>query len=608
MLTVREFEIIHKILNEKESIRIKDLSEEFNVSIRTIKYNLNNVRSWFEDNHIELFSQPNRGIWIECDEEKRNRTKNLLIDLKRNQLFPNQNFRINKFLIRLMIQDEYVTASEIADYLKVSRNTIINDIGDMEKALQPWLIELEKKNRFGYRLKGKEIHVRLLSENLIRKNLTNEDLYRMNNRLKEDNDSDDKLMLDAPYVDIYKLIEKHAKQILEDQWNNLHPSLDVVGILIRMCVMITRLNSGSTIGEYKIVGELDLEGADFSFPLALMQSVCSDLQFPLLKDELSYIEGTYNLENNKIDFPRVTEQIIKYVSKKENIDYVKDKKLYIDLLNHLTLRFQKGDAYLIEKNPFTSRIKKNHFSLFTSISEASQQYFPNSIIIVQDSFISYIALHFLNAYEGLMKKRKTVRVLYVCATGRGAAKVIQKEIEKKINNLEFVGHCSLMEVESRCNEKKPDIIVSVFPIQSKIPVIVVEPIPTDNNIQSICEWVRELSQIKLNSIEGSLMLRKKNVEEQDHEDVSQEMIISGFTFMSEFLEAFSPYIVKERKKALILHIFLMIHRCYFEKQYEQNISVKNHHIKYFEEIRAVCKKCEIYLNEAEMIALSQYLI
>ncbi|PGS54246.1 HTH domain-containing protein [Bacillus sp. AFS041924] len=53
-----------KLFDARSSVRIRDLSNEFQVSTRTIKYDLENVRSWFKDQSVLLHSQTNKGLWV----------------------------------------------------------------------------------------------------------------------------------------------------------------------------------------------------------------------------------------------------------------------------------------------------------------------------------------------------------------------------------------------------------------------------------------------------------------------------------------------------------------------------------------------------------------
>ena len=61
------------------------LAESFTVSVRTIKYDLEDIRAWFEQHDETLYSKRNKGIWLDLPDSKRLLLKmklSMSIDLK----------------------------------------------------------------------------------------------------------------------------------------------------------------------------------------------------------------------------------------------------------------------------------------------------------------------------------------------------------------------------------------------------------------------------------------------------------------------------------------------------------------------------------------------
>lgn len=55
MLSEREYKILLKLLKFTQPIRIKDLSREFNVSPRMIKYDLDHIKDWLAKYELQIF-------------------------------------------------------------------------------------------------------------------------------------------------------------------------------------------------------------------------------------------------------------------------------------------------------------------------------------------------------------------------------------------------------------------------------------------------------------------------------------------------------------------------------------------------------------------------
>ncbi|MCG6199638.1 HTH domain-containing protein, partial [Anoxybacillus sp. LAT_38] len=70
-LTSRSRALLKVLLDSSRPMKIREAARDFRVSERTIKYDLEAIRTWLKERHVTLHSQPNKGIWISENEEKR---------------------------------------------------------------------------------------------------------------------------------------------------------------------------------------------------------------------------------------------------------------------------------------------------------------------------------------------------------------------------------------------------------------------------------------------------------------------------------------------------------------------------------------------------------
>lgn len=609
MLTVRELQIVTKLLDARSSVRIKDLSDEFQVSTRTIKYDLENVRSWFKEQSILLHSQTNKGLWVECNDAMRKELRNQLTQIERFSIYPDQAIRIKRITMFLLLQNDYTTAADLAEKLVVSRNTILSDLNHVEEFVESWMIQLERKQRTGYRLVGQEFNLRVLLEHLIFTSLNNYQIYKITTRImKITTELEVEPILDEQIQSVYRVVERHMQNLFTPQFAQLLHHSDLLRLLIRLTISIMRMNMGITLNGYRLINDQNKKDVVSIFLMNLMKNVFDDVRLPLLEDEYQYISGGMGQEIEETNVIEVTEGIIKYVSFQEGINYHKDSKLFSNLFAHLTLRLQKGGNHFTEQNPFTEEIKRNHQSLFSSIQEACQKHLKQLAITPPDSFIAFIALHFLVSFENTFQQKRKARALYVCSTGRGVAKHIKNRVEREIQEIDFVTYCSILEVDEISEKESIDIIVSVFPIESHIPVVVVEPIPTKRDIDLIKEQVTKI--ICNETLIPNINTNEFQSDITDSEEISQEIILKGFEIAHDIMRAFPNEIDDSRKQAFLLHTFLMVHRYYFHKQYDQNfyshLSFEENKQK-LETLKQILREKEIHMNEAECISICQYL-
>ncbi|PLR82621.1 hypothetical protein CVD25_19350 [Bacillus canaveralius] len=612
MLTTRTFQLANKLLIAKSPLRIKDLSEEYGVSTRTIKYDLEIVREWFKAQEQELHSQTNKGIWIECSDHDRMNLRTILSQFERSNIYPDQSVRIRKIILTLILSNEYITAAELSDSLEVSRNTILSDLNNVEEILCSWGLILERKQRTGYRLLGEELQIRLMFEYVIYSVLDDYEIYKMTTRItKKDREVDAGLPIEDKLKDVYIAIENQMRELYNPSLAPLIRLSDLLKILFRITFSVVRLNMGHTISSYRILDQSELKDDGSYYVASVMEKVLADQQLPLLEEEFLYVTGSLEKETEPVDAVDVTGKIIQYVSNIEGIDYKKDPNLYSNLLAHLSLRFHNGSLYLKEINPIEDEIKRNNPELFKNVQEACRRYIKQHNLLAQDSFISLIVLHFLVSYECTFKPKRNVRVLYVCSTGRGVARLIKNRVEKEIPAVDIVAYCSLLEVEEICEQEKVDMIVSVFPIETSIPVVVVEPLPGKRDIEAIREQMKSLIGAEADEINHLIEKREFQSSHDDTETISQEIILKGFEVAQALLEAFPIESQENWKNAFQMHVFLMVHRYYFDKQYDQYFHTNHPVLDSDEEImikvRSILKDKDLHVHDAEVLTLLQYL-
>lgn len=151
------------------SITTQELAENFTVSVRTIKYDLEDIRAWFEQHDETLYSKRNKGIWLDLPDSKRLLLKNEIIDVDRFETYPDQKRRVNVLIFQLLSVKGYLTAQQLADELLVSRNTIVSDLEQVERLLQAYDLTLIRQARQGFTISGEESNVRLLMEFITQK-------------------------------------------------------------------------------------------------------------------------------------------------------------------------------------------------------------------------------------------------------------------------------------------------------------------------------------------------------------------------------------------------------------------------------------------------------
>ena len=601
MLTAREVQIVKYLLDAEAAVKIKDLAKWLAVTERTIKYDLDQIRDWMTEHSISFQSKPNIGIWLEMDDTQRQATQQLLMSNKSS--YPSKEERTIAITKHLILMDEYLTATQISEKLEVSRNTILNDLHNVEEFIVPWQVYLKRQPRIGYRLKGEELHQRILLENLIHRSLSHYDIYQITMQLSGTVDGTP-FWIDEELREVHQLVFGYVQSLYQNNRNANY----LLSLLFRLTISIYRLNRKKTLDSYRILDETSPRSQDEKMVLNIMKRLYDDLNLPIFEDEFYYIlRGTEKI-SSQVDLAQLTEQIIRDVSKYENFNYKNDTKLYSNLLAHLSLRFQNEVFNLTEYNPLMDEIKKMHVTLFESTKRAFETHIGHAGDA--DSFISYMTLHFLVSYES-SKNKKKVNILYVCSTGKGVARLVKNRVEAKVPYVEMIAYCSVMEVSEFCEAHLVDMIVSVFPIEAKVPIVVVDGIPNEKDIAKIATIAGEIVNTKGHGIDSYLDLQPTPVGlGMSSNEISLEIILKGFETSAALISLFEEQLQPDKINAFKMHIFLMIHRYYFDAQYDNYAFNQNadseKSVNHFEKIKLELKKYDLHVNKTEINALLQY--
>lgn len=615
-LSKREIKILLLLLDLEDSVTTKELAETFEVSVRTIKYDLENVRDWFKDQNVLLKTRRNKGIWLEIPDSERLTLKNEIIEVERFETYPDQELRANQLIFRLLLASKCLTSQELADDLQVSRNTIISDLDRVEELAQMYELTLNRQSRQGFSIIGEESKIRLLMEYITQKEITEYDIYQIMSYFVQ---SGQQRKMQEVHVGVNTIFQKIYQVALKEMTGLLDPSLfdqfnyaEILSITLRVAIASSRIQLHHTVGGYKMLTNQNVLQQKRELPFLLMKKVFDHYELPLLADEYFYIYSDVFVANNQQDIVGLTEKLIKDVSKEVNFPFYRDRQLFTNLFAHLSLRLTKKHLFINEYNPFVDDIKAKYPQLFSAIQLASQNDIVGSALLINDSFIAYIALHFLVAYEKNLHEINVVRIVYVCSTGLGVTSLIEQKILEEVSNVEIAGFASVLNAVDVIEEKNPDLVLSIFPIEIvNRPFVKVNPLPTEADIHSIQEEVNKILAHTQSGKVPRLIPRQQIKETQGIEAESRDIVVRTYVIYEELLKAFAEKLTQEYKEAFLLHVMLMVHRITFDSQYENEGNIVKETLlvqqELVEHIERIFAKNELMVNQAEITALLNYI-
>ncbi len=164
----RSREILSQLITKTEysqTISIQDLAEMFKVSSRTIRYDIEQINDYLKENHLQPLNLGKQGVInTQADITK---ARESLSEEGFYSFKLSREERVCFSAVMMICSDDYITLSEIADQLFVSRSTIIQDLEHIKSFFRERHLYVLSHSNKGLLLEGREIDKRNLLIDMI---------------------------------------------------------------------------------------------------------------------------------------------------------------------------------------------------------------------------------------------------------------------------------------------------------------------------------------------------------------------------------------------------------------------------------------------------------
>ncbi|USG64221.1 transcription antiterminator [Brevibacillus ruminantium] len=595
LLTSRSQALLKVILDSAHPLKIREVANGFQVSERTIKYDLENIRQWLKERNIILHSQPNKGIWIsEADEVLQGLRHSLNAHGGRDVIL-HQKERAKHLAFILLLSDGYQRLHDLADHVGVSRNTVVVDVKETEKLLNGLHLELVSKQRYGIRVEGSERQKRYALECLTHDSLDGSVMYRLVQGVLPENGPGteagsllEKWLISQPELDeIIRLTKRFVGKL-----DKSLPDRTLISIMIRLCIVVNRVKRGHVVS----VDEADLaeaaEWGSYSLFVRKVHEMCERLHMKIPEHEIAYsslplleaeqVHMKRRASRQSMDIFQAARELIQKVGEIVRTPLWDDPELGEHLFAHLNDRMTKYMQGVLYPNPLTEEIRRSYARMFDAVKRSCEEVFWPYGIYLMDADIAYLVLHFQAGYDRWQDKKKAC-ALVVCGTGRGTARFLKNHLESEVRSLRVVGLCSTLEVEKYLATREVDVIISVLPVKTEVPVVIVNPLPTRQDIGRILACLEALQlepELESDGVRkhsakspnawmpvqtAELSLRDLPLVER----LSQDVIVKGYEISCKLMEAFRGQLTEQTASGLALHVQLMVNRLAFGSSYDE---------------------------------------
>ncbi len=565
-LTLRQRQVIEDLLNQTTPISAKDLAKKFNISVRTVRYDLDAVKDWLKSQSVSLMKKPKVGIWIELPKDVKETIKCKIQSDEPVYKVLSKNERHYHILLELFKTVTPITTNFLSNVLGVSKTTIMKDLKEIKEELKKYDIALKSKQNVGYMIAGNEKSIRKFIGDIFFQSLSRSEMLEVM-KIVNNNQNQSELSFDIHALkgistkininDIKRAV-KSGKKIC-DFWI---PDSSYISLLVHITIAVDRLLKGQNIElssdriasvkeqkEYMIASEIGKSLSqiyDLKVPDAEIANITIHLISSNLKLQYLYNEDIFPIRNSLDD---AIEEMIDEIKDHVTLNDFNIGKLKSDLLSHLKLTLKKYKLDIIPENPLINEIKADYSESFELAKKMALVFQRKIDIELPESEVGYIALY-LAAQMEVAKSRTNKKALVVCTTGKGSAKILAIRLENNIPELEIKDTVSIFELEDKeFLLDNIDLVISTINLKAiNKPVIKVSPLISGAELNEIKDFIYQrkakihsrASEHKNYMLESIMNVVSKYIDREDRDKLETEL-----GYVTEFFVSSSNKVSKE---------------------------------------------------------------
>lgn len=463
LLGKRSIEILKYLLFTDEYVKIQELSTHFNTSRRSIYYDISKLNDWLTNNKLSpLVNDRSKGVMVQPSEISR--IQNLLAqEIIDEQKVLSPEERIKAIICSIIVRDRAYYVEDFIDLCQVSRNTIIADLKNVDSFLEPYNLSLSYDTKRGYRIKGEIIKKRAI-------------FFMLFPQLWEDYPSIMNTIVLSSASDTHNVLIEIEKELNTEF---------VKGTLRTLSVFIASIEhrndelSFADMDEKEIQStvEYNLINKYFNY---LKDSEKTYIALHLLGSRLQAVPTNMMKEDSKTY--TLAQQLVEKFESVSCMKFDRKEELVNAINAHLKTSLYRYRYGVQLGNPLLSTIKEEYSELFKLTKQSCVILEDDLNVMISDSEIAYLTLHFGAFIPHETDKNYAMRILIICPNGIGAGNMLHSEISALVPQAKEIVNLPLSSYHSNHDY---DLVISTMILPNEKNLLVVNPILTDKDRISV---------------------------------------------------------------------------------------------------------------------------
>ena len=531
----RQVALLKKLIIEDDYQPIKYFADIFNVSVKTISKDLDEIDEIINDIGVNLDRKQGLGIKLYYTPSQLDKLNILLNNIKISNGDRDLEYRRIEILLNLLINtNQYTTIQKLSDKYMVSRTSINNDLNEIQQGLNKYNLKLSKTLK-GTRVVGSEINIRKALVSTIQeygKINPNYIAEYQNIRHKE-----------LKINEINTIINEKSIAFFEKLLNELETKLKLViyepyytNLLTHLVIMTNRILNGNYINDNSDLKDIVFIANNelYNSAIYLIEEIEKRFQIRINIEEIAYIykyltsiglsfDDDKKEYIKKPDLPYIyfTKDLIDTISEMSDVNYNSRVGFYDRLLLHIKPMLNRTKYNIQIKNPllkeFLREFEEEFFIAKIACFLICNKYEVN---MISDHEVAYILSYFISEDEKIAETIK-IKTVVICHSGYGTSQLLATRLGKTFRNIEIVGVIASNSINN-IDLDQVDLIVSTVDLEIEQPYIMVSA------------FLNEIDRENIRNYIGTILEDKKKISSWKHidsicmETVDSDKVIEQF--------------------------------------------------------------------------------
>ncbi|RRD39860.1 PRD domain-containing protein [Leptotrichia sp. OH3620_COT-345] len=511
MIKKRHFDIINFILNSGNQASIKNISELYDITDRSIRYDIDELNSFFQKKYgREIIEVANNKLDILYSEEK---IREKIENIKLEEYSMSEDERVELLSYEIFLLKNHFILNYFSRKYNFSKSTLRQSLKKLNERTSNYNVSIDMDNK-GYKVNGNEIDIRKYIINILRYyfKITKENSlkYVLFKKIVEE-------FLNVSrwkrFTKIIRDISEKTKKIVSDE------AFETLEIFLSVSEI--RNKKGKLIKN-------EVENRNFLIRTPEFREISKILKKTenIYKKDILYFTDfylgsySYNLEYsyflNWIMIESMIDKFLENLSIKLQINLSRDVILRKELLNHL-----KPAIYRMKnKLPLTESILEDVRNTYSNLYEKTEESLKNISRFINIPFdneeTAFITIMIQRAVERNNSghiSQKEPKVLIVCGLGYSSSRFLYENINNRFQ-VDIIDIIPFNQLEKYDYLKKSDIVISTLDFSLEgIDVITVNAIMNEEDIIKLKNYglVERKRKIKLSELLSSI----KNISDEE---------------------------------------------------------------------------------------------